>query len=57
MSISYQYQIPENVNRKKLWLQNIGLNENINLNKYASVCSLYFKEEDINRTLRENTVS
>ena len=44
----------KDVNRKiygfkqKLWLQNIGLNENINLKKYASVYSLHFKE-DINR--------
>ncbi|XP_012233418.1 uncharacterized protein [Linepithema humile] len=45
------HRLPKNVNRRKLWLKNIGLHEDTNLKKTASVCSLHFKEEDINRTL------
>lgn len=61
MTISYCQQVTKDMNRRKLWLKNTGLNENINLKKYALVCSLHFKEEDINRTLdniflRENAV-
>ena len=54
-------RLPKDTNRRALWLKNVGLNENINLKKHASICSLHFKAEDINRTLdkivlRENAV-
>ncbi|XP_039311236.1 THAP domain-containing protein 5-like isoform X2 [Solenopsis invicta] len=55
------HRLPKDVNRRALWLKNIGLSEHINLKKHASICSLHFKEENINRTLdkiflRENAV-
>ncbi|XP_032671874.1 uncharacterized protein LOC116844465 [Odontomachus brunneus] len=55
------HRLPKDANRRALWLKNIGLSENTNLKKHASICSLHFKEEDINRTLdkiflRENAV-
>ncbi|XP_067216472.1 uncharacterized protein [Linepithema humile] len=55
------HRLPKDIKKRNLWLKNIGLDENINLKKSASVCSLHFKAEDINRTLdkiflRENAV-
>jgi len=56
----FNCRFPKDENKRKLWLKNIGL-EDINLKKSASICSLHFKEKDINRTLeiiciRENAV-
>ncbi|GAB1860728.1 hypothetical protein CAJAP_01807 [Camponotus japonicus] len=38
------HRLPKDVNKRKLWLNNVGLNANINLKKNASICSLHFKE-------------